>query len=141
MPVRFLYAGNIRARMLEPTRLKTVLDSLGAESVFLADDAEADDRDFSPGPLSETHLAEIMTGFDPERTLAMICGPAGMTTFACDVLHRTGLSLDNIRYERFSYDVAHPSMKDKAMMMRFFEIGSALAALILAFSAGRSLLG
>jgi len=139
--ISLLYAGSERARILAPSRLKPVLRRLAAKSVFLADDAGAGDPDFLQGPLNETHLAACMKGLDPDRTVAMICGPAGMTTHASDLLHKSGMPLRNIRYERFSYDVSRPSTKDVFTMARFLVIVGAIAALALAFAFRQSLLG
>jgi predicted ferric reductase len=86
------------------------------------------------GWLDRERLVGMLQGLDPERTVALICGPGPMVTAVSDTLIELGLPMDRVMYERFDYSEG-ASRLDKHLWRRFFMLGFGLVVGIAAFVA------
>jgi predicted ferric reductase len=86
------------------------------------------------GRLDRAALERLLSGPDPARTLAMICGPGPFMVAATDGLLDLGLPEDNVLYERFDYADGTLSRLDRAERRRVRLVGLALALGVAAFA-------
>jgi ferredoxin-NADP reductase len=86
------------------------------------------------GLLDRDRLVAMLQGLDPERTVALICGPGPMVTAVSDTLIELGLPMDRVMYERFDYSEG-ASRLDKHLRRRFFMLGLGLLVGIAGFVA------
>lgn len=77
------------------------------------------------GRLDRARLTAMLEGLDPQRTVAMICGPGPMVTAVADQLIDLGLPMDRVMYERFDYSEG-ASRLDIRMKRRFWLLGGGL---------------
>lgn len=133
--VRLIYAARDDAATVPPALWRGALDRLGGR-VLLLTDAPSSDPAVQLGPLTGAHLREALTGLDPARCHALICGPGPMMTAAADQLHKLGLPLSQIDYERFSYSVQSLSARDWRFLRGFVALGLAISAAIVGYAAG-----
>ncbi len=89
------------------------------------------------GRLDTNRLAEMLSGLDPARSVALICGPGPMVTATSDALIDLGMPMRNVVYERFDYSGAGSSRQDRTRMQRFLGLGAALALGVALFAALR----
>jgi ferredoxin-NADP reductase len=74
----------------------------------------------------------MLRGLDPERTVALICGPGPMVTAVSDTLIEIGLPMERVMYERFDYSEG-ASRLDRRLRWRFFGLALGLAAGVAGF--------
>jgi ferredoxin-NADP reductase len=76
----------------------------------------------------------MLDGLDPERTVALICGPGPMVTAVSDGLLALGLPMDRVMYERFDYS-EDASRLDDRLRRRFLALGLGILAGLAGFVA------
>jgi len=86
------------------------------------------------GRLDRERLSDMLDGLDPQRTVALICGPGPMVTAVADGLIDLSLPMDRVMYERFDYSEG-ASRLDTRLRWRFIGIGLVLAAGVAGFVA------
>ncbi len=86
------------------------------------------------GRLDPARIARLLDGLDPERTVAMMCGPGPMVTAVSDMLGDHGLPLDCIVYERFDYATGAASRQDRRRLAQMLGVGVGVAAGITVFA-------
>ncbi|MEF3131001.1 hypothetical protein OS035_05905 [Rhizobium sp. 268] len=130
--IRLTHTARSRAALVKSEVMQSTCPS--ADITILADDATAVDAPVGRGPLTLEHLRNLMTGVEPSAVNILICGPSGMMTFATDALHAMGVTLDRIRYERFSYGASPVSVKDRRILTGFVGLCVAVTALAFGFA-------
>ena len=98
--------------MIDPSEFRPSLDRLDARAFFMVDNPPPGWA-YGVGPVSKGFLEKILNGLEPQRLVAMLCGPGPMMSAATDTLHELGVPLRNIRYERFDYAARPQSAKDR----------------------------
>lgn len=86
------------------------------------------------GRLDRDRLADMLLGLEPDRTVALICGPGPMVTVVSDTLIELGLPMERVIYERFDYSEG-ASRLDRRLRRRFLGLSIGLAAGVVAFVA------
>jgi len=132
-PIRLVYAGGRPDGMIAPERLIAEAAGLDLKAIFLAEEAGAGwahDR----GRVTPEVVTRALDGCDPARVSAMLCGPGVMMCAVCDLLHRAGVPLKAIRYERFDYADGARSAKDRQALLHFAGVGVAVLAAVVAFA-------
>ena len=82
------------------------------------------------GRIDEPKLKQLLSGLPPDRMEIMMCGPLPMMDVASRLLLGLGLSLKQIRYERFDYHEGSDT-KSRAMRRRFLLLLGTTAGLVL----------
>ena len=131
--LRLVYAARDEAAMVPESFWRPALERLGGRATRLSD-AATDTPGIGRGPLNADHLRAALDGWDPATTVALICGPGPMMTAATDCLHRLGVPLGAIDYERFSYSATSLSDKDRRALAGFLLSWGAIAAAIAGFA-------
>jgi len=85
------------------------------------------------GWLDRDRLSVMLEGLDPDRTVALNCGPGPMVTAVADNLIELGLPMDRVMYERFDYSEG-ASLLDRRLRWRFFGLALGLVAGIAGFA-------
>jgi predicted ferric reductase len=132
-PVRLAYAAGRPENLACIDEIAAARSALDLET-FLLSEEEAPGWEGETGRLDRDRLSEMLRGLDPERTVALICGPGPMVTTVADVLIDLGLPMDRVMYERFDYSEG-TSRLDRRLRRRFMGLGVALLAGIAAFVA------
>lgn len=89
------------------------------------------------GRLDRDGLSGILRGLDPNRTVALICGPGPMVTAVADGLIDLGMPMERAMYERFDYSEGSSKL-DRRLRRRFFGLALALAVGVAGFVALRA---
>ncbi|MFC2967697.1 ferric reductase-like transmembrane domain-containing protein [Acidimangrovimonas pyrenivorans] len=131
--VRLIYAARSPDAMLHDSFWRPALEALDGRATLLSD-APTDRPGIGQGPLGEAHLRAALEGIDPKRVKVRICGPGPMMTMATDCLHRCGVPLANVDYERFSYSTASLSRRDLRALAGFLLSWAAIAAAVAGFA-------
>ncbi|MDP4033977.1 MAG: ferredoxin reductase family protein [Pseudorhodobacter sp.] len=132
-PVRLAYAaGNPPnfARLPEIEAAQRTLDL----TVMLVSEAGGEGWEGEVGRLSEERLRGLLTGLDPQRTVALICGPDPMVTAVSDALLSLGLPMHKVIYERFDY-AGGASRQDRRRARGFLSMAAGLAVAVSGFAA------
>jgi ferredoxin-NADP reductase len=85
------------------------------------------------GRLSPDRLRDLVDGLDPQRAVALICGPGPMVTAISDGLLDLGFPMNKVVYERFDY-AGGASRQDRRRARDFLTIGAGLAGLVAGFA-------
>ncbi|WP_333834290.1 ferredoxin reductase family protein [Rubrimonas sp.] len=88
------------------------------------------------GRLDADRLRRLLQGYDPARTVALMCGPGGMVTAVSDMLLELGMPMDRVVYERFDYGGGAASRLDRRRSLVFAAIGGGLAVAAALFAIG-----
>ncbi|MCF3972131.1 ferredoxin reductase family protein [Paracoccus salsus] len=131
-PIRLAYAAGKPANFAclpEISAAKEVLDL----RVMLVSEEDAEGWEGLVGRLTHDRLRDLLTGLDPDRTTALICGPGAMVTAVSDALLDLGLPVRKIIYERFDY-AEGASRQDRRRALNFLAIGLGLIGLIAGFA-------
>lgn len=131
--VRLIYSAHDAAAMVPEDMWRPALDRLGGKAVLIASVPGATPG-IRRGRLGAEHLQAALEGLDPARTKVMICGPGPLMTDTTDRLNQMGVPLSAISYERFSYDAASLSGKDRRALTGFLLAWGAIGAAIAAFA-------
>jgi predicted ferric reductase len=131
-PVRLAYAAGVPqnfACMPEIEAAQQVLDL----KVMLVSEEAGDGWMGEVGRLSAERLQSLLDGLDPERSVALICGPGPMVTAVSDALLDLGLPMDKVVYERFDY-AGGASRQDRRRIAGFLGVGAGLAIAVAVFA-------
>lgn len=126
-PVRLAYAAGTPANFACLPEIEAAASVLDLRTMLVSEEA-AEDWTGLVGRLDRQRLAELLEGLDPERTVALMCGPGPMVTAVSDTLLDLGLPMDNVVYERFDYGGGVSSRQDRRRSLQLTGIGVALAA-------------
>lgn len=130
-PVRLAYAAGAPENLACLDEIAAARSALDLDTLLLSEtDAPGWTGDI--GRLDRDRLAGMLEGLDPQRTVALICGPGPMVTAVADGLIDLGLPMDRVIYERFDY-AEGASRLDRRLRGRFLGIGLVLAAGVAAF--------
>lgn len=130
-PIRLAYSvGQVAnfACLDEIEAAKAILDL----EVMLVSENGAEGFAGEVGRLDQGRLEHLLTGLDPARTVAMICGPAPMVAVS-DTLLDVGLPMERIIYERFDYAAGAASRQDRKRLAKLLLVGAGLVLGIAAF--------
>jgi predicted ferric reductase len=101
-PYRLLYAVRNQSALVDTGRIEALCAQLDLSVSLLTDEGPS-----SPvsrqGPVNGDHIRELLTGIEPHKTVAMLCGPGRMMEIVADALLSAGLRQDAIHYERFDF--------------------------------------
>lgn len=132
-PVRLAYAAGAPANFACLDEITAAEAQLDLRTLLLSETPESGWTG-DIGRLNRDRLIGMLRGLDPERTVALICGPGPMVTTVSDTLIELGLPMDRVTYERFDYSEG-ASRLDKRLRRRFFTLGFGLFAGIAGFVA------
>jgi predicted ferric reductase len=130
-PVRLAYAAGAPENLACLDEIAAAEATLDLRTLLLSETSMGDWTG-ETGLLDRDRLSGMLSGLDPERTVALICGPGPMVTAVADGLIELGLPFDRVMYERFDYSEG-ASKLDRRMRRRFFGLALALAAGIAVF--------
>lgn len=131
-PIRLAYAAGVPANFAclpEIEAARTVLNL----QVMLVSEADADGWSGLVGRLTPDRLRAVLDGLDPQRTVALICGPGPMVTAVSDGLLDMGVPMHKVVYERFDY-AGGASRQDRRRTRNFLAVGAGLAGLVAGFA-------
>lgn len=131
-PVRLAYAAGVPANFACLPEIEAAQKVLDLQ-VMLVSEEDAEGWAGLVGRLTQDRLRDLMQGFDPQRTVALICGPGPMVTAVSDALLDLGLPMNKVVYERFDY-AGGASRQDRRRALSFLAIGAALAGLVVGFA-------
>jgi predicted ferric reductase len=131
-PVRLAYAAGTPENLACLDEIAQARDVLDLRTLLLSETATPEWTG-ETGWLDRDRLAGMLEGLDPDRTVALICGPGPMVTAVADGLIDLGLPMDRVIYERFDYSEG-ASRLDRRLRWRFVGLGLALAAGVAAFA-------
>ena len=132
-PVRLAYAVDDPANFACLDEIEAARAALDLETLLLSETA-AEGWQGAVGRLDRARLSGLLDGLDPQRSVAMMCGPGPMVTGVADTLMDLGLPMERVMYERFDY-AEGASRLDRRLQRRFLGLGGALALGVLAFVA------
>jgi len=124
-PVRLAYAVGAPANLACVDEIAAARSQLDLRTLVLSETPAADWTG-EIGRLDRDRLAGMLDGLDPDRTVALICGPGPMVTAVADGLIELGLPMKRVMYERFDYSEG-ASRLDRRMRRRFFGLALGLA--------------
>ena len=131
-PVRLAYAAGVPANFACLPEIEAAQKTLDLKVMLLSEE-DAVGWDGLVGRLSRDRLRDLLDGLDPQRAVALICGPGPMVTAVSDGLLDLGLPMNKVVYERFDY-AGGASRQDRRRAGHFLAIGAALACLVAGFS-------
>ena len=102
-PVRCIYAAGEPGNLVYAEEMRSLEARLDLINYFTVDDVKHGWKGHA-GPIDAGLIGMTMTGLNPQRTIALICGPTPMMTACADMIADAGVPLDNIIYERFAYE-------------------------------------
>ena len=132
-PVRLAYAAGVPQNFACLPEIETAKQVLDLEVMLVSEEA-GDGWTGEVGRLSADRLQRLLDGLDPQRSVALICGPGPMVTAVSDTLLDLGLPMDKVVYERFDY-AGGASRQDRRRVAGFLGIGAGLAIAVAAFTA------
>ena len=130
-PVRIAYAVGAPANFACLDEIAAAGTRLDLRTVLLSE-TPATGWSGEIGRLDRDRLSDMLRGLDPERTVALICGPGLMVTSVADGLIELGLPMERVMYERFDYSEG-TSRLDRRLRWRFFGLAVGLAAGVTGF--------
>lgn len=131
-PVRLAYAAGVPANFACLPEIEAARQVLDLQ-VMLISEEDAEDWAGLVGRLTHDRLRDLLQGLDPERTVALICGPGPMVTAVSDALLDLGLPMNKVIYERFDY-AGGASRQDRRRALSFLAIGAGLAGVVGGFA-------
>jgi len=123
-PVRLAYAAGASENFACLEEIAAAAKTLDLQ-VLLLSETPASGWTGEIGRLDRDRLAGMLRGLDPERRVALICGPGPMVTAVSDTLIELGLPMDRVMYERFDY-AEGASRLDHRLRRRVFALGLGL---------------
>jgi len=135
-PVRLAYAVGRASNFACLSEIAAARDVLDLE-VMLLSETPGDGVDCAEGRLDRERLVTLLSGLDPQATVALMCGPGPMVAAVSDMLLDHGLPMRNVVYERFDYS-GSSSRQDRRRLGRFLAVGAGLAAGIALFAVAMS---
>ncbi len=132
-PIRLAYAAGRTANFACLPEIDAARSRLDLQATLLSEEAGADWTGVV-GRLDRGRLERMLVGLDPQRSVALICGPGPMVTAASDALLDLGMPMDRVIYERFDYS-GGASRQDRSRKLRFLGIGGALTLGLALFTA------
>jgi ferredoxin-NADP reductase len=126
-PVRLAYAAGAPANFACLDEIEAAREQLDPR-VLLVSEAAAPGWRGEIGLLDRGRLRTLLEGLDPARSVALMCGPAGMVTAVSDALLDVGMPMDGVIYERFDYAAGSKSRQDSRRTRRLAAIGGGVAA-------------
>jgi predicted ferric reductase len=123
-PVRLAYAAGAPANFACLEEITAAEAQLDLQTLLLSE-TSASGWTGEIGWLDRDRLVAMLQGLDPERTVALICGPGPMVTAVSDTLIELGLPMHRLMYERFDYSEG-ASRLDKRLRRRFLTLGLGL---------------
>ncbi|WP_084862360.1 ferredoxin reductase family protein [Salibaculum halophilum] len=130
-PVRLAYAVGAPDNLACGDEIAEAAGDLDLQTLLLSETA-APDWPGEVGRLDRDRLGQMLHGLDPQRTMAMICGPGPMVTAVAETLIDLGLPMDRVMYERFDYSEG-ASRLDLRLRRRFLALGAGLGLGLAAF--------
>ncbi|HKL70962.1 ferredoxin reductase family protein [Salibaculum sp.] len=130
-PVRLAYAVGTPANLACGEEIAEAAGDLDLQTLLLSE-TSGPDWPGEVGRLDRDRLQHMLRDLDPQRTMAMICGPGPMVTAVADTLIDLGLPMDRVMYERFDYSEG-ASRLDLRMRRRFLALGAGLGLGLAAF--------
>jgi len=134
-PVRLAYAAGVPANFACLPEIEAAAQTLDLK-VMLISEKDAVGWGGLVGRLSPDRLRDLVDGLDPQRAVALICGPGPMVTAISDGLLDLGFPMNKVVYERFDY-AGGASRQDRRRVRNFMAIGAGLAGLVAAFALAR----
>ena len=131
-PVRLAYAAGVPANFACLSEIAAAQQELDLK-VMLISEVDAVGWSGLVGRLSPDRLRDLVDGLDPQRAVALICGPGPMVTAISDGLLDLGFPMNKIVYERFDY-AGGASRQDRMRARNFLTIGAGLAGLVAGFA-------
>lgn len=131
-PVRLAYAAGVPVNFACLPEIDAARDTLDLK-VMLISETDAMGWGGLVGRLSADRLRDLVDGLDPQRAVALICGPGPMVTAISDGLLDLGFPMNKVVYERFDY-AGGASRQDRRRARHFLAIGAGLAGLVAAFA-------
>jgi NAD(P)H-flavin reductase len=131
-PVRLAYAAGVPANFACLPEIEAAQKTLDLKVMLLSEE-DGTGWDGLVGRLSRDRLRDLLDGLDPQRAVALICGPGPMVTAVSDGLLDLGLPMNKVVYERFDY-AGGASRQDRRRAGHFLAIGAALASAVAGFS-------
>ena len=131
-PVRLAYAAGVPANFACLPEIEAARETLDLK-VMLISETDAMGWGGLVGRLSPDRLRNLVDGLDPQRAVALICGPGPMVTTISDGLLDLGFPMNKVVYERFDY-AGGASRQDRRRAGHFLAIGVTLASLVAGFS-------
>ena len=132
-PVRLVYAVGAVSNIACREEIDAAAAVLDLKAVFICETPQ-EGWDGLIGRLDRARLAELLERLDPQRTIAMMCGPGAMVTAVSDELLDLGMPMENVVYERFDYSGGATSRQDRRRSLAFLTVGSLLAAAVASFT-------
>lgn len=131
-PIRLAYAAGVPANFACLPEIEAAGKMLDLK-VMLVSEEDAVGWGGLVGRLSRDRLRDLVNGLDPQRTVALICGPGPMVTAVSDGLLDLGFPMNGVVYERFDY-AGGASRQDRRRARDFLTIGAGLAGLVAGFA-------
>lgn len=131
-PIRLAYAAGVPANFVCLSEIEAAQQELDLK-VMLISEEDAVGWSGLVGRLSPDRLRDLVDGLDPQRTVALICGPGPMVTAISDGLLDLGFPMNKVVYERFDY-AGGASRQDRMRAQNFLTIGAGLAGLVAGFA-------
>jgi predicted ferric reductase len=131
-PVRLVYAAGVPANFACLPEIEAAGQTLDLK-VMLISEKDAEGWGGLVGRLSPDRLRGLVDGLDPQRAVALICGPGQMVTAVADGLLDLGFPMTKVVYERFDY-AGGASRQDRMRARNFLAIGAGLASLVAGFA-------
>lgn len=131
-PVRLAYAVGDPANVACRPEIEAAQQVLDLQAMLISEKDGAN-WDGLVGRLTQDRLRALMHGLDPQRTVALICGPGPMVTAVSDTLLELGLPMHKVVYERFDY-AGGASRQDRRRAISFLAIGAGLAGMVAGFA-------
>ena len=132
-PVRLAYAAGVPQNFACLPEIETAKQVLDLKVMLVSEEA-GDGWTGEVGRLSADRLQSLLDGLDPQRSVALICGPGPMVTAVSDTLLDLGLPMNKVVYERFDY-AGGASRQDRRRAAGFLGIGTGLAIAVAVFAA------
>ncbi len=131
-PVRLAYAAGVPANFACLPEINAAAGALDLQ-VMLVSEEDAEGWRGYVGRLTHDRLGRLLEGLDPQRAVALICGPGPMVTAVSDALLDLGVPRDKVIYERFDYS-GGASLLDRQRRWGFVGIGAGLALVVGGFA-------
>ncbi len=132
-PVRLAYAAGVPANFACLPEIEAAQQVLDLKTMLVSEKA-GDGWTGEVGRLSKDRLQSLLDGLDPQRSVALICGPGPMVTAVSDALLKLGLPMNKVIYERFDY-AGGASHQDRSRAAGFLGLGAGLAIAVAGFAA------
>ncbi|WP_205123515.1 ferredoxin reductase family protein [Marimonas lutisalis] len=119
-PVRLAYAAGHPDNFACLDEIAAAQETLDLRTLLLSEE-DTPSWQGQLGRLTHERLETMLSGLDPARSVAMICGPGRMITAVSDALGDLGMPMRNIVYERFDY-AGGTSRQDRRHRRHFYGV-------------------